>query len=239
MRENAFIVASLLTRSRDPALFLRHPSVYSCCLATTRRSDATRWVTRSRFGSARLCSALLGTARRKHRFVHYCVIAGACFDVTVLVCRKYATISMNGCSNKCGKYDVQGSDKKKWQHRYSSEITLLPEVNTLTFLQYNRPPPRCTSFCQICGRRRTPSARPLLSMSSSDRPTARKPPLSSPAAKEILDSVSSMSPCIVMKDDGVRCQQVSSLSPECWTKMITQEIAVHLQFVSRSVVLVS
>jgi hypothetical protein len=45
-------------------------------------------------------------------------------------------------------------------------------------------------------------------------------------AKEILDIVSSMSPCIVMKDDGVRCQQVSSLSPECWTKMIAQEIAV-------------
>jgi hypothetical protein len=43
---------------------------------------------------------------------------------------------------------------------------------------------------------------------------------------EILDSVSSMSPCIVMKDDGVHCQQVSSLFPECWTKMITQEIAV-------------
>jgi hypothetical protein len=50
--------------------------------------------------------------------------------------------------------------------------------------------------------------------------------LPSPAAKEILDSISSMSPCIVVKDDGVRCQHVSSLSPECWTKKITQEIAV-------------
>ena len=29
-----------------------------------------------------------------------------------------------------------------------------------------------------------------------------------------------------MKDDGIRCQQVLSLSPECWTKMITEEIAV-------------
>jgi hypothetical protein len=35
--------------------------------------------------------------------------------------------------------------------------------------------------------------------------------LPSPAAKEILDSVSSMSSSIIMKDDGVRCQQVSSL----------------------------
>jgi len=27
-------------------------------------------------------------------------------------------------------------------------------------------------------------------------------------------------------DDGIRCQQVLSLSPECWTKTITEEIAV-------------
>ena len=27
-------------------------------------------------------------------------------------------------------------------------------------------------------------------------------------------------------DDGIRCQHVLSLSPECWTKMITEEIAV-------------
>jgi hypothetical protein len=49
--------------------------------------------------------------------------------------------------------------------------------------------------------------------------------LPSPAVKEICDNVGSMSPCIVMKDDGIRCQQVLSLSPECWTK-ITEEIAV-------------
>jgi hypothetical protein len=79
---NALIVASLLTRSRDPSPLLRHPSVYSCCLATNeeRRCDAMR--DSSRFGSA----------RRKHRFVYCCVIAGACFDVTVLAWRKYATI---------------------------------------------------------------------------------------------------------------------------------------------------
>ena len=52
-------------------------------------------------------------------------------------------------------------------------------------------------------------------------------PIASGAAKEIHDNVGSMSPCIVMKDDGIRCQQVLSLSPECWTKMITEEIAVH------------
>jgi hypothetical protein len=97
MRENALIVASLVTWSRHPSLLLRYPSVYSCCLATTRRGDETRWATRSRFGSARLRStrlgsALLGTAQRKHRFVYYYVIAGACFDVTVLVWRKYSTV---------------------------------------------------------------------------------------------------------------------------------------------------
>jgi hypothetical protein len=47
----------------------------------------------ARLGSLRLASALLGTARRKHRFVYCCVIAGACSDVTVLAWRKYATLS--------------------------------------------------------------------------------------------------------------------------------------------------
>jgi hypothetical protein len=41
-------------------------------------------------------------------------------------------------------------------------------------------------------------------------------------AKEILDNVSSMSPCIVVKDDGVRCQQVSALSPECSMKIFAK-----------------
>jgi hypothetical protein len=41
MRGNASIVASLLTRSRDPSPLLRYPSVYSCCLAT---NDARRFV---------------------------------------------------------------------------------------------------------------------------------------------------------------------------------------------------
>jgi hypothetical protein len=49
--------------------------------------------------------------------------------------------------------------------------------------------------------------------------------LQSSASKEILDSVSSMSPCTVMKEDGVRCQQASSLSLECQTQMITECIA--------------
>jgi hypothetical protein len=44
MQENASIVASLLTRSRDSSPLLRHPSVYSCCLAKNeaRRCDAMR-----------------------------------------------------------------------------------------------------------------------------------------------------------------------------------------------------
>jgi hypothetical protein len=89
-------VTSLLTRSRDPSSLLRYPSVYSRCLATNeaRRCDAMG--TSSRLGLARLCSALLCSVLRKHRFVYCCVIAGACFDVTVLAWRKYATIFMKG-----------------------------------------------------------------------------------------------------------------------------------------------
>jgi hypothetical protein len=77
MRENASIVASLLTRSRDPSSLLRHLSVYRCCLATNE---------------ARRCATRLGSARRKHRFVYCCVIVGACFVVTVVARRKYTTI---------------------------------------------------------------------------------------------------------------------------------------------------
>jgi hypothetical protein len=86
MPENAPIVASLLTRSRDPSPLLLHPSVYSCCLAT---NEARRCATRR--GLVRL-----GLARRKHRFIYCCVIAGMCFDVTVLAWRKYATIFLHG-----------------------------------------------------------------------------------------------------------------------------------------------
>jgi hypothetical protein len=75
-------VTSLLTRSRDPSSLLRHASVYSCCLAT---NDARRC-------EAMSDSSRLDSARRKHRFVYCCVNAGACFDVTVLAWRKYATI---------------------------------------------------------------------------------------------------------------------------------------------------
>jgi hypothetical protein len=41
---------------------------------------------------ARRCATRLGSARRKHSFVKCCLIAGTCFDVTVLAWRKYATI---------------------------------------------------------------------------------------------------------------------------------------------------
>jgi hypothetical protein len=49
------------------------------------------------------CPARLGSARRKHRFVYYCVIAGACFDVTILAWRKYATIR----KRRCGKTEEE------------------------------------------------------------------------------------------------------------------------------------
>jgi hypothetical protein len=68
--------------SRDHSPLLRHQSVYSCCLAT---NEARRCATRH--GTAELV-----WARRKHRFVYCCVIAGTCFDVIVLAWRKYTTV---------------------------------------------------------------------------------------------------------------------------------------------------
>jgi hypothetical protein len=46
----------------------------------------------SLLGSARIGSALLGSARRKNHVVYCCVIAEVSFDVRVLAWRKYATI---------------------------------------------------------------------------------------------------------------------------------------------------
>jgi hypothetical protein len=36
--------------------------------------------------------AELSSARRKHRFIYCCVIAGRCFEVTVLAWCKYTTV---------------------------------------------------------------------------------------------------------------------------------------------------
>ena len=47
-----------------------------------------------------------------------------------------------------------------------------------------------------------------------------------PAAQEVRDSSSGVTPCIVMKDDGVVYLQVLSFSPERWTKVVPQERAV-------------
>jgi hypothetical protein len=44
----------------------------------------------ARRGATRHGTAELGSARRKHRFAYCCVIAGTCFDVTVLAWSKYA-----------------------------------------------------------------------------------------------------------------------------------------------------
>jgi hypothetical protein len=69
MRENASIVASLLTRSLDTSPLLRHRSVYSCCLATNeaRRCEAMR-------GDARRCAlvtAWLGTEKTPLRLMSH------------------------------------------------------------------------------------------------------------------------------------------------------------------------
>ena len=47
-----------------------------------------------------------------------------------------------------------------------------------------------------------------------------------PAAQDVRDGSSGVTPCIVMKNDGVLYHQVSSFSPERWTKKVLQERAV-------------
>ena len=42
----------------------------------------------------------------------------------------------------------------------------------------------------------------------------------------VRDSSSNVTPCIVMKNDGVLYHQVLSFSPERWTKVVLQECAV-------------
>ena len=47
-----------------------------------------------------------------------------------------------------------------------------------------------------------------------------------PVMQEVRDSSSSVTPCIVMKNDGVLYLQVLSVSPEFWTKVVLQKLAV-------------
>jgi hypothetical protein len=71
---------------------------YSCVIqvfiavAWQQRGEAMRRNERLVHGSAQFGLALLGMAQRKQHFVYYCVIVGACFNVTVPVWREYATI---------------------------------------------------------------------------------------------------------------------------------------------------
>jgi hypothetical protein len=93
---SASIVASLLKRvtsllmwSHDPSPILCHPSV-----AWQQTRGGMRCATHHGM-------AELGSAWRKHQFVHCCVIAGTCFGVTVLAWLKYATIPWICCYRKC------------------------------------------------------------------------------------------------------------------------------------------
>ena len=48
-----------------------------------------------------------------------------------------------------------------------------------------------------------------------------------PAGQEVHDSISSVTLCIVMKNDGVLYHEVSLFSPERWMKVVLQEHAVE------------
>jgi hypothetical protein len=65
---------------------------------------------------------------------------------------------------------IQRLDKKWWQHLCSSEITLLPEVNTLTFLL--SVPPSAKSVKGVLYHQH--AAPQLLLLSSSDHPTVQR-----------------------------------------------------------------
>jgi hypothetical protein len=70
----------------------------------------------TRWGDARLVTTRQSSARRKHRFIHCCVIAGTCFDVTVLAWRKYTTI-------QCENIRVYTTRLKKHIHNSTYEIS--------------------------------------------------------------------------------------------------------------------
>jgi hypothetical protein len=55
-------------------------------------------------GEAMCDLSRLGSARRKHRFGYCCVIVGACFDVTILAWRKYATVNFKTFVLTVGAY---------------------------------------------------------------------------------------------------------------------------------------
>jgi hypothetical protein len=63
----------------------RHVTLPNSCVIQV--FIAVAWQ-RTRRGDAKRCATRHGSARRKHRFIYCCVIAGACFDVTVLTRRK-------------------------------------------------------------------------------------------------------------------------------------------------------
>ena len=50
--------------------------------------------------------------------------------------------------------------------------------------------------------------------------------ISLPAAQKVRDKISGVTPCIVMKNEWVLYHQVSSFSPEHWTKVVLQERAL-------------
>ena len=47
-----------------------------------------------------------------------------------------------------------------------------------------------------------------------------------PEVQKVRDSSSGVTPCIVMENGGVLYHQVSSFSPECWTKVLLHERVV-------------
>jgi hypothetical protein len=69
-----------------------HSCVIQVFIAVAWHKRGEAMESNARRCSTRHSTAELGSARRKYHFVYCCVIAGTCFDVTVLAWRKYGTI---------------------------------------------------------------------------------------------------------------------------------------------------
>jgi hypothetical protein len=88
----------------------------------TMRGDTRRCATRH--GTAEL-----GSARRKHRFVYCCVIVGACFNVIVFACGKYATILYSSIL----LHNIHTATKKESKHKNNGKKNDSPQAEVLKF----------------------------------------------------------------------------------------------------------
>jgi hypothetical protein len=88
------------------------------------------------------CANRHGTARRKHRFVYCCVIAGTYFEVTALAWRKYATLYMIHESSAATRLQgvkssvLQSNPWRSWLRNYATSRKIAGSVPDWIFSIY-------------------------------------------------------------------------------------------------------